>query len=91
MCDIIVYANFKNIPGAVFLIDLQKAFDSLNWSFIFAVLRNFGLNDFFISLIRIIYKQPNCCIINNNFLSAYFEIKRGVRQSDPLSPTIFIL
>ena len=90
-CDIIDYANFKNIPGVVLLIDFQKAFDSLYWSFIFAILRNFGFGDFFINLIRIIYKQPKCCIINNNFLSSYFEIKRGVRQGDPLSPTFFIL
>ena len=91
MCDIIDYANFKNIPGAVLLIDLQKAFDSLNWFFIFAMLRNYGFGDFFINLIRIIYKQPKCCIINNYFLSSYFDIKRGKRQGDPLSPTIFIL
>ena len=91
MCDIIDYANFKNIPGAVLLIDLQKPFDSLNWSFIFAILRNFGFGDFFINLIRIIHEQPKCCIINNKFLSSYFEMKRGVRQGDPLSPTIFIL
>ena len=91
MCDISDYANFKNIPGAVLLIDLLKAFDSLNWSFMFAILRNFGFGDFFINLIRIIYKEPKCCIINNNFLSSYFEIKRRVRQGDPLSPTIFIL
>ena len=89
MCDIIDYAYFKNIPGAVLLIDLQKAFDSLNWSFIFAILRNFGVGDFFINLIRNIYKQPKCCIFNNNFLSSYFEIKRGIRQDDSLSSTIF--
>ena len=47
--------------------------------------------NFFINLIRIICKQPKCCIINNNFLSSYFKIKRGVTQDDPLSPTIFIL
>ena len=91
MCDIIDYVNFKNIPGAVLLIDSQKAFDSLIWSFIFAILRNFGFGGFFINLIRIMYKQPKCCIINNNFLSSYFVIKRGVRQGNPLSPTICIL
>ena len=55
------------------------------------MLRNLGFGDFFINLIRIIYKEPKCCIINNNFLSSYFDIKRGVRQGDLLSPTIFIL
>ena len=91
MCNNVDYTNFKTMLGAVLSIDLQKASDSLNWSFIFAMFRNLGFGNFFINLIRIIYKEPKCCIINNNFLSSYFAIKRGVRQGDPLSPTIFIL
>ena len=91
MFDIIDYANCKNVPGAVLSVDLQKAFDSLNWSFIFAMLRIYGFGDFLIGLIKMIYKEPKCCIINNNFLSSFFDVKRGVRQGDPLSPTIFIL
>ena len=38
MFDIIDYANRKKVPGAVFSIDLCKAFDSLKWSFIFKML-----------------------------------------------------
>ena len=91
MCNVIDYANFKNILATVLSIDLQKAFDSLNWALILAMLRNLGCGDFFINLIRIIYKEPTSCIINNNFLSSYVDTKRGVRQGDPLSPTIFIL
>ena len=54
------------------------------------MLRNSGFGDFFVNLIRIIYKEPKCKIINYNFLSSCFYIKRGVRQGDPLSPTTFI-
>ena len=67
MFDIIDYANCKNVPSAVLSVDLQKAFDSLNWSFIFAMLRIYGFGDFLIGLIKMIYKEPKCCIINNNF------------------------
>ena len=38
-----------------------------------------------------LYKNFNCRIINNNFLSNPFDIRRGVRQGDPISPTLFIL
>ena len=91
MFDIIDYVNCKNVPGAVLSVDLQTAFDSLNWSFIFTMLRIYGFGDFLIGLIKMIYKEPKCCIINNNFLSFFFNVKRGVRQGDPLSSTIFIV
>ena len=71
------------MPGAVLSIDLHKAFDSLNWSFIFAMLKSYGFGNFLIQLIKMIYKKPRCCITNNNFLSSFFAINGGVRLGEP--------
>ena len=89
--DIIDYANHEKMPGAVLLVDLHKAFDSLHWSFIFTMLKSYGFDNSLINWIRILYKNPECRVVNNNFLSPLFEVKKGVRQGDPLSPTIFLL
>ena len=43
--DIIDYANHEKMPGAVILVDLHKAFDSLKWSFIFAMLKCYGFGN----------------------------------------------
>ena len=44
-----------------------------------------------IKWINILYKNPKCRITNNNFLCSFFQVKKGVRLGDPLSPTIFVL
>ena len=89
--DVIDYANHEKMPGAVFLVDLHKAFDSLHWSFIFAMSKYYGFGNSLINWTRILYKNGKCRVENNNFLSSFFEAKKGVRQGDPLSPTIFLL
>ena len=91
MFDIINYANRKKVPGAVLSIDLCKAFDSLKWSFIFEMLKLYGFGSKIINWIKILYKKPKCRVINNNYLSHFFDIEKGVRQGDPFSPTIFVL
>ena len=44
-----------------------------------------------INWIRFLYKNPKCCVVNNNFPSPFFDVKKGVKQGDSLSPIIFIL
>ena len=77
MFDIIDYSNCKNVPAAVLSVDLQKAIDSLNWSFILTRLKTYGFSSFLIDLIKTIYKEPKCCIVNNNLSSSFFLLKMG--------------
>ena len=86
--DIIGYTEFKQLPGAVLFLDFFKAFDSLKWDFLFKVLKKYGFSLATISMVKLLYKNSNCRIINNNFLSNPFDIRRDVRQSDPISPTL---
>ena len=89
--DIIDYANWKKVSGALLSVDLCKAFDSLKWPFIFKMLNLYGFGRTIINWIKILYKKTKCRNINDNNLSHFFDVKRGVRQGDPLSPTIFVL
>ena len=50
--DIMSYTETFNIPGMLVLINFEKAFDSLSWSFIYKTLRCLGFGQSFINWIN---------------------------------------
>nr|CAB3264539.1 pol-like protein [Phallusia mammillata] len=63
----------------------------MDWEYMYSVLNVFGFGQNLIKWIKCCYARPTSRIINNNFLSREIRIERGVRQGDPLSPTLFLL
>ena len=89
--DIIYYSKTHDIPGLLLFIDFEKAFDRLEWNFMFKRLEVFGFGPSLTRWVETFYSNITSCIINNGTLSASFEINWGVRQGDHLSPYLFIL
>ena len=42
-------------------------------------------------MIKLLYKDIESSVINNGTTTAYFKIKRGVRQGDPIAAYLFTL
>ena len=89
--NVIRYAKEKNITGLLLFLDFEKAFDTIEWPFIFRTLEFFGFGKKFVSWIKCFYSDIESCVINNGWGSNFFKIKRGVRQGCPLSPYLFVL
>ena len=81
----------ENIPGSMIFIDFQKAFNSLEWNFLFSCLEAFGFGPEFIWWVRTLYHNIESCFINNGLATDFFSLERGVRQGDPLSPYFFVV
>ena len=89
--DILSYTTTKHIPGLLILIDFEKAFDTVEWNFLFKSLKSYNIGSEFISWVKLLYNNITSCTVNNGHLSPSFKLSRGVRQGCPLSAFLFIL
>ncbi len=71
-------------------IDFEKAFDSLNWNFLFKTLEHANFGNTFIGYVKTMYNNIQSTVLNNGNTGSYFNLQRGVRQGCPLSAYLFI-
>ena len=89
--DIMSYLNLNNKPGLLLCLDFEKAFDSLDWSFLHKVLHAFGFKQDICKWIKAFYTEIKSTVSVNGTISEWFHVTRGCRQGDPISPYLFIL
>ncbi|CAN0889477.1 LINE-1 reverse transcriptase homolog [Linum grandiflorum] len=84
--------HLKNTtPRCTLKIDLRKAFDSVDISYLLNVMKAMEFPDQFIVWIKACLSSVMFSIGLNGGMIGYFEGKKGLRQGDPLSPALFVM
>lgn len=71
--------------------DISKAFDTVKWSFIVAVLQAMGLPLQFIHRVRICISTAAFSVSVNGSLEGFFTSARGIRHGCSLSPYLYVI
>lgn len=80
-----------NMPALAVFCDFEKAYDTIDRNFLFAVLEALGLGQDFISLVEILLPTTTYSrAITNNFISEPQPFYAGVRQGCPLAPLLYL-
>ncbi|VDP32583.1 unnamed protein product [Schistosoma curassoni] len=78
-------------PLYINFIDYEKAFDSVDRTPLWKLLRHYGVPQKIVNIIRNSYDELNCKILHGGQLTKSFKVKTGVRQGCLLSPFLFLL
>ena len=72
--DVIERCHDSKIPGIALFLDFKKAFDSIEWSFLFKALEMFGFRHMLVKWIKTFYANPQSCVTNNGFATPFLSL-----------------
>jgi hypothetical protein len=85
------YSRKGGTPKCMMQLDLQKAYDTVDWHALQHILREVGLPNQFIQWIMLGVTSVSYKFNIHGRHTGFMKAKRGLRQGDPVSPLLFVI
>ncbi|XP_021723977.1 uncharacterized protein LOC110691367 [Chenopodium quinoa] len=91
LCNV-AYKLVSKVEGSMAMkLDMSKAYDRIEWSFLEVVLERFGFDQRWRECVMDCVKFVSFFVLVNGKPTEEFIPSRGIRKGDPISPYLFIL
>ncbi|XP_058754826.1 uncharacterized protein LOC131627957 [Vicia villosa] len=85
------YNRKHGTPRCMMQLDLQKAYDMVDWRALEDIMLEIGLPNIFVDSIMLTVKTVSYEFNINGNMTASMQACRGIRQGDPISPLLFVI
>ena len=76
---------------SMLLLDFEKAYDRVNWTFLRQTMQQMGFHMTWINQVMALNENASAAVVVNGEQSKTFNLQRSVRQGCPLAPYLFLL
>ena len=80
-----------NAPLYINFADFEKAFDSVHRESLWNIMKLYGIPDKLIRMVKLLYDNTECTVIDNGEESEWFTVRTGVKQGCVMSGFLFLL
>ncbi|GFZ09150.1 hypothetical protein Acr_20g0009580 [Actinidia rufa] len=88
--EMVDYWKKKKKKGLIIKLDFAKAYDNINWNFLFGMIKLMGYPQKWIQWIKECVSTARVSVLVNGSPTEEFKMHKGLRQGDPLSLLLFI-
>jgi hypothetical protein len=89
--EVMHFIKTEKLKGAMFNIDLSKAYDTISWLYIRLLLTHLSFEVPFIKWVMSCITIVSFAVLINEIASPFFQVERGIREGCLLSPLFFML
>ena len=72
-------------------IDFEKTFDLLHHNSLWVIMRAYGIPEKLINIVKLLFNNAECTVLDNGQMSGWFKVKTGVKQGSMMTGFLFTL